>query len=796
MLLRRKPVNKEQKFLFVIEKFKTGNLKQFANNFRIEGTLTELVVFRSMKKFSFCFIILFLTFGHSFAQTKRKLNRPASKPVAKAEFTAESQLTELQKRRLESFNIVWQTIKDNYFDQTFSGLNWEKIKLEYKPLVLSAATDVQFHQILQKMINRLNRSHFAIIPPEVYEEIENTKLQASLREESQNGSDMDEDSGEENQSEKFELEPLSKYGIGIDLRLINNQLIITRIEKNSAAEKAGLKLGFAVEKINGVSLKELLEKLEIWETDKKSVKHFLPLQLVNYIFNSELDDEIALTIYDEKNQSKEIKIKREKIKGETITIGKHFPEQFLTFEAESIDEKVGYIRFNLFTVQIIEKFCSALTELKDKQTIIIDLRGNTGGLIGALYGISGMLTDSTLELGTQIYKVGSEKLVAETKAKNFKGNLIVLVDNLSVSSAEILAAALQENNRAVIVGEKSAGQALPSITAVLPTGAVLIYPIANFQTPKGNFLEGKGVEPNIPVILDRNALLNGVDNQLDAALKFSRDKAALPKQTLKESGAIVKSETAQPPPAQKTSETPKILGEVKISTKVRVPKIIIPKTGVKDIKSQQLIANFIKQIGGEEELKKIQSYTANGLSEFSVRGSEHTGGISIYRQKPNQYSEIMRLESLGEIREVYNDNNLLIQTDFGITRSFDLVNNSAKVELFAPIFNLLDAEYFKELKYQGAFDRFGKKAHLIEAVTKDNSTVALAFDFESGRLVSYATMVSNIAFDDYNAVEKIQLPFSISRDNMTKIQLYEVKLNTKIDESNFVKKINCFDKTN
>src|SRR5262245_25296230 len=94
------------------------------------------------------------------AQAKRK---PAVKrPRGSVTVTAIIAATPEQKRRLESFQTVWQTIKDNYFDQTFNGLNWDRIKKEYEAKTLKAVSDSQFHTILQEMINRLNRSHFLI----------------------------------------------------------------------------------------------------------------------------------------------------------------------------------------------------------------------------------------------------------------------------------------------------------------------------------------------------------------------------------------------------------------------------------------------------------------------------------------------------------------------------------------------------------------------------------------------------------------------------------------------------------
>src|ERR1700755_1769922 len=88
---------------------------------------------------------LLIATGPAFSQMKR---RPVPAPTPDLR-----QITPEQKKRLETFNLVWQTIKDNYFDQTFNGLNWENIKKEYQPRVLLAKTSFQFHSVLQEMIN-------------------------------------------------------------------------------------------------------------------------------------------------------------------------------------------------------------------------------------------------------------------------------------------------------------------------------------------------------------------------------------------------------------------------------------------------------------------------------------------------------------------------------------------------------------------------------------------------------------------------------------------------------------------
>src|SRR5204863_4500361 len=137
-----------------------------------------------------------------------------------------------------------------------------------------------------------------------------------------------------------------------------------------------------------------------------SVRRHLPYEIVSWFLDGERNTSVTLTCLDEKDQPREFKVPRERLKGETITIGNNIPEQYLGFDVRTLPDNVGYIKFNVFALPIIDKFCSALSELKDKKAIVVDLRGNLGGVIGTIMAVSCMLTDRPLTIGTSIYRTG------------------------------------------------------------------------------------------------------------------------------------------------------------------------------------------------------------------------------------------------------------------------------------------------------------------------------------------------------------------------------------------------------
>ena len=168
-----------------------------------------------MKNQKCLYLTIFLIYAFftisTFAQDSNEITIAAPKATP----ISDTNNTFLERRRLETFNIVWQTINDNYFDQTFSGLDWNKIKLEYEPQVKKLETDEELHKLLQKMISRLRRSHFSIIPPEVFMASEKAKEKSAIQskdltKEKSDGELLD--SGEESTEDVPEDDIYSKYG--------------------------------------------------------------------------------------------------------------------------------------------------------------------------------------------------------------------------------------------------------------------------------------------------------------------------------------------------------------------------------------------------------------------------------------------------------------------------------------------------------------------------------------------------------------------------------------------------------
>lgn len=393
--------------------------------------------------------------------------------------------------RRETFEQVWRTVRDKHFDPTLGGLDWNKIHEKYEPRLATIKTDLELYGMLQEMIGELGQSHFNIIAPTAV--VEESSSPAAVAGET-----------------------------GIDLQIINGEALITEVKAGSTAATAGIRPGFVIRGIDGKSINETLatlsERLKTRrETDE--LKRLIMGRIVQGRIDGAVGTAVTLQILDEKDQVREIKVPRVEVKTEMSPAFGNFPPQPVLFESRRLENNIGYVRFNIWVIPQMEKLRAAIRSMSDASGLIIDVRGNPGGIGAMANGLAGMLTKEQFSLGTMKMRSGEIYFAAFPQAQAFLGPVVILTDAGSASTSEVFAAGLQEKKRAVVVGERTAGAALPSVFEKLPTGAIFQYAIGDFKTPGGVLVEARGVIPDVPVQLTRATLLAGHDAQLDAALE-------------------------------------------------------------------------------------------------------------------------------------------------------------------------------------------------------------------------------------------------------------------------------------
>jgi carboxyl-terminal processing protease len=394
------------------------------------------------------------------------------------------QLTAEQKQaNLASFETVWATIRDKHWETTPGGLDWQAIHAEYRPRAEAAASTDAARGIMREMIGRLKQTHFAIFPAAVYQIID--------ADESGDGSP------------------------GFDARVLDGRVIVTEVHET----RSNIKTGWEVLQANGADLAPLVAKLQ---TDPAI--HELQLErAVAARLSGQAGVARSMVFGDQNNARVWLDLKLLPPRGEFSGFG-NLPPQPVWFESKKLGN-TGYIRFNIFLdlVHVMQEFGDAVQQCTHCDGIVIDLRGNPGGIGAMAMGMAGWLIRQTGErLGVMYMRGATLNFFINPRAEAFEGPVAVLVDGSSASTSEIFAGGLKDLGRARIFGTRTAAAALPSVITRLPNGDGFQYAVANYISQGGKALEGNGVVPDVEVKLTREALLAGHDTVIDAALDWIR----------------------------------------------------------------------------------------------------------------------------------------------------------------------------------------------------------------------------------------------------------------------------------
>ncbi len=410
-----------------------------------------------------------------------------------------AQLTPRRKvDNIESFEIVWRTVRDRHPDPKLNGLNWQAIHDSTKPAIESAQSMAEVRRVLTAMLAKLAASHYAIIPGDLYKAIDLYKA-----------NDSPQTAAPEQGSP------------GIVPVIIGNQAVVGSVEPGSPAAQAGIRPGMVLDTINGAKIASSLRLLDDLK-DQESPR--IVEQSVSNRLKGPADQTIALDIIDEQGNPRHIEFGRGSPKGNLVRFG-NLPETRLYFESRTLADGAGYLHFNEFLdpVSLMPKFEAAMKNFRTAPGVMIDLRGNPGGIGIMAMGIAGFFIDkSGQKLGEMKMRETTLKFVIFPRPETYAGPLAILVDEGSASTSEILAGGLQDLKRAHIFGVRTAGAALPSDIIRLPNGDGFQFAQASYTSESGKVLEGEGVTPDVVVRQTREALAAGRDLVVEAADEWIR----------------------------------------------------------------------------------------------------------------------------------------------------------------------------------------------------------------------------------------------------------------------------------
>jgi len=399
--------------------------------------------------------------------------------VAGAGIRFSKSLAGLQESPKEVIDEVWQVINYDYVDATFNGNDWQAVRKQYLERQYSSREEA--YKAIQQMLEKLDDPYTRFMDPEQFK-----SMQIDT-------------SGE-----------LTGVGITIAQDEKTKQITVIAPIEDSPASKAGILAQDVITKIDG-----------------KSTKGMDVNDAVSLI-RGPAGTQVSLTIL-RNNKETTFKVARAQIEIHPVR---------LSYRPSSVGE-IGYIRLTQFSANAAAEMRKAIQDA-DKRNVagyVLDLRTNPGGLLSSSTDIARMWLDKGVIVSTVDRRGGTERSRAGRGTLTNKP-VVVLVDGGSASASEILAGAIQDNKRGVLVGSKTFGKGLVQSVHPLGDGSGLAVTIAHYYTPSGRDINKKGIMPDIQVKLsddqreklftgDRNKLCTQADQQCVKAIEvLSKNIAA------------------------------------------------------------------------------------------------------------------------------------------------------------------------------------------------------------------------------------------------------------------------------
>ncbi len=361
-------------------------------------------------------------------------------------------------------NEVWRIVDRAYVDSSFNHQNWWAIREKYlkQPLPNREAS----YTAIQQMIAGLDDPFTRLLKPDQYR-----SLQTST-------------SGE-----------LTGVGLQIALDPETKRLRVIAPVEGSPAAKSGIRPADSILMIDGVST----EGLSLDDAAER--------------MRGQIGSQVTLTISRKDEEVSEISLVRDLIELNPV---------YAELRPQSNGKKIAYLRLSQFNANATAEVAHAITRLENQgaDSYILDLRNNPGGLLQAGIDIAKLWVDK----GTIVYTVNRQGTMGSFEAMGdalTKDPLVVLVNQGTASASEILAGALKDNGRAIILGEKTFGKGLIQSLFDLSDGAGLAVTVAKYETPSHKDINKLGIVPDQvvpldPITLDQIGTLS--DRQYQAAI--------------------------------------------------------------------------------------------------------------------------------------------------------------------------------------------------------------------------------------------------------------------------------------
>ena len=352
----------------------------------------------------------------------------------------------------ELVDQVWQIIYRQYIDDTFNGQDWQAVRKEY--LNRSYSSKEQAYAAIYEMLKKLDDPFTRFMNPEEFKAIQENADTAGI-------------------------------GLYVSTNKKTKEMVNISPIEDSPANKAGILPGDILVKIDG-----------------KTTQGMNNFNVMNQL-RGKAGTPVNLTVRRGQKQL-EFKVIREKIQLRPVS-----------YEVKKTSKgSIGYIRLKQFSADASKEMREAIGDLEKKQVAgyVLDLRSNSGGLLFSNYEIARMWLSEGTIVSTVDRKGIVEQEEASGRALTIKP-LVVIINDATSSGAEILTAALQENNRATLVGTKTIGYNTIESIHSLNDGSGLAVTVAKWRTPKGRDINNLGISPDVVVDLTPAQQLTMIQNR-------------------------------------------------------------------------------------------------------------------------------------------------------------------------------------------------------------------------------------------------------------------------------------------
>jgi len=414
---------------------------------------------------------------------------------------------------LATFDSAWSAMARTYFDTALVNGRWRATYDSLRGGLGTAPTLDQERAALRVLLQVPGQSHFALIPAGALPE---------RRE--RHGGDA------------------TPGTAGIVPRLASDTLVVWRVEPGSAAAAAGIRAGDVLTVVAGIPVDSVRQRLRRAFPGSGREGDALLLNVIKSQLDGPVGDTASVTTVGLDGRLHSHTLVRRPAPGR-LSRYLNLPPMMLQVSIDSTtipvrgrELPIPIIAFSGWFPVIVQDLDRYTFSVRGAPGVIVDLRGNTGGSVALIGGFAGHFSDSAWSLGSMRGRGADLRLTANPRRATPAGERIgvitapvaILIDGMTASASEFFAAGMQGLGRARVFGETSAGQALPASMYQLPSGDVLMYPIADHVDATGRRIEGNGVVPDTRTPLVRKELAEGRDAALEAARAWLAESLSRP----------------------------------------------------------------------------------------------------------------------------------------------------------------------------------------------------------------------------------------------------------------------------